>query len=620
MQNKDNKRKTIIVSMVFLFLIILTSYTTYLYINWSSNYRNKIYPGIRIGQINLQGLTLREAEELITKQADSVSDHGLNLSYANKEVRLPSVMSLNTDLSFPVFTFDVDQTIQKISESSPKDSFWSYLTNSVFSVLKDKNITMAYSLDMERAKAYINEDLKDLLVEPLNASFTAEKTNNQEVAFKINPERIGKQIDFELTTSEIQQRLESLDKSTINLKTITARPGVTTQDLQGLEDEAKILISRGDLILTATASSSTEFKVKKETVASWLKSQGEKNNYHLDLDDEKITNYITKNIAPEIDIEVKEPRYEIKNGKMVSWQNGADGQKINIPSSIAKIKESYLINGSNQAELIIDKTKSDITEQTNEINIQELIGTGHSNFSGSPANRRANIKVGAAAVHGMLIAPGEEFSLVKTLGVIDASTGYLPELVIKNNKTIPEYGGGLCQVATTVFRSALSSGLPITARQNHSYRVSYYEPAGTDAAVYDPWPDMRFLNDTGNYILIQSRIAGNDIYFDFWGKKDGRVASSSKPTIYNITKPAPAKLIETDSLKPGEKKCTEKAHNGADAYFDYAVNYPDGNTKNVRFKSHYVPWQEVCLIGKSATSTPIIATSTPKTTATSTAQ
>lgn len=218
----------------------------------------------------------------------------------------------------------------------------------------------------------------------------------------------------------------------------------------------------------------------------------------------------------------------------------------------------------------------------------------------------------------MLIAPGEEFSLVKALGEIDAAAGYLPELVIKNNRTIPEYGGGLCQVATTIFRSALDSGLNITARQNHSYRVSYYEPAGTDAAVYDPWPDVKFVNDTGNYILIQSRIDKNDIWFDFWGQSDGREATSTTPVVYNIVKPAPTKIIESPDLKPGEKKCTEKAHNGADAYFDYIITYANGEKTTRRFNSHYVPWQEVCLVGiddsqKEASSTPeTTGSSTPE--------
>jgi len=264
------------------------------------------------------------------------------------------------------------------------------------------------------------------------------------------------------------------------------------------------------------------------------------------------------------------------------------------------------------------------TGNINNFGIKETVGVGRSDFTGSPPNRRHNIKIGGAAINGLLIKPGEEFSLLKALGEVSAKTGYLPELVIKENKTIPEYGGGLCQVGTTMFRAALESGLPITMRRNHSYRVQYYEPAGTDATIYDPWPDFRFINDMPTYILIQTKIATNTLAFEFWGERDGRLAEKTKPTIYNIVKSEPTKIIETLDLKPGETKCTERAHNGADAYFDYKVTYPDGQIKEKRFSSHYVPWREVCLLGVEklssspgtaasidsgqATSTPLVST------------
>ena len=263
----------------------------------------------------------------------------------------------------------------------------------------------------------------------------------------------------------------------------------------------------------------------------------------------------------------------------------------------------------------MEDLKSKINNETiNDLGIKEIIGTGHSSFRGSPKNRRHNIRTGAEAVNGTLIKPGEEFSLIKTLGEINKETGYLPELVIKDNKTIPEYGGGLCQIGTTLFRATIASGLPVTQRRNHSYRVSYYEPAGTDATIYDPWPDYRFINDTKKHILIQYRIEGDDLYFDFWGTKDGRIATSTYPTIYNITRPEAEKIIETLDLKPGEKKCTEHAHNGADAYFDYKVEYSKNNPpldkedekdliRETRFKSHYSPWREVCLLGVEKLST-----------------
>jgi len=148
-----------------------------------------------------------------------------------------------------------------------------------------------------------------------------------------------------------------------------------------------------------------------------------------------------------------------------------------------------------------------------------------------------------------------------------------------------------------MFRVALSAGLPITERSPHSYRVVYYEPAGKDAAVYEMHPDVRFVNDTGNYILIQTHIQGDNLIFEFWGKDDGREVYQSDSRIFNITSPPALKEIPTLDLEPGERKFTESAHPGADAEFDYKVTYPDGEIMEETFTSHYRAWGAVCLIG-----------------------
>ena len=214
--------------------------------------------------------------------------------------------------------------------------------------------------------------------------------------------------------------------------------------------------------------------------------------------------------------------------------------------------------------------------------------------------------MGADDLNGILIKPDEKFSLMAALGEIDAAAGYKPELVIKKGETIPEYGGGLCQIGTTMFRLAINSGLPITQRRNHSYRVSYYEPAGTDATIYDPWPDVKFINDSGSYLLLQTRIEGDSLIFEFWGTSDGRVVETTKPVIYNIVPPGKAEYIETDELGPGERRRIETAHSGADAYFKRIVSWPSEVEKEPieeTWRSHYVPWRERWLIGRKATST-----------------
>ena len=104
-------------------------------------------------------------------------------------------------------------------------------------------------------------------------------------------------------------------------------------------------------------------------------------------------------------------------------------------------------------------------------------------------------------------------------------------MVIKQNTTEPEFGGGICQISTTAFRAALYSGLKITARRNHAHPVSYYNPQGMDATVYIPTPDLKFINNTPGYILIQTKIEGTILTFDFYGTGDGRKVELIGPKV-----------------------------------------------------------------------------------------
>ena len=436
------------------------------------------------------------------------------------------------------------------------------------------------------------------------------KLNNKE-EIEVVPEKDGLGLNYEDAIEKSNHLLANLGNETIYLKTEVLNPETTTEDLNELLSEAEEIIQLAPIKIKAKDYYST---VNKTLIISWIKTNQEGK---IDFDREKIKAFILKDLSSRFDQEAEEPRFKIVSGRMSFWQAGVEGRKINLEKSAEKIVQEILNDHKKEIDLELEIIPV-VSMEEGDVVIKELLGTGHSNFAGSSSSRKKNIAVGANAVQGLLIKPGEEFSLVKQLGDVSEESGYYPELVIKGNKTVREFGGGLCQVATTLFRSALATGLPITARQNHSYRVSYYEPAGTDAAVYIPNPDVRFVNDTKNYILIQSRISGNNIYFDFWGVKDGRVASSTEPTIYNIVKPAPKKTIVSQDLKPGETKCTESAHNGADAYFDYTVTYADGKVATKRFKSHYVPWQAVCLVGPTPTTTKPVATSTPPVTTPST--
>ncbi|MDP4000996.1 MAG: VanW family protein [bacterium] len=171
--------------------------------------------------------------------------------------------------------------------------------------------------------------------------------------------------------------------------------------------------------------------------------------------------------------------------------------------------------------------------ETNELGINELVATGESNFTGSSRSRITNIRVGSSRYNGLILLPGEEFSFNKFLGDINAANGYTPEIVIKGTELKKEFGGGLCQVSTTVFRAAMNAGLPITERQNHSFAVQYYSPAGTDATIYTGVLDFKFKNNLASHMLIQTRIEGTKLYYDFYGTKDDRVVELEDPYTYD---------------------------------------------------------------------------------------
>lgn len=242
----------------------------------------------------------------------------------------------------------------------------------------------------------------------------------------------------------------------------------------------------------------------------------------------------TKDIAATVNTESKDPELTIKDGYATHFIAPVVGKQLDRYQSSLKILQNLELNQQTFDLAIITTSPSRDLSKLNDLGINELIGRGESKFSGSPANRRHNIKVGMNKFKGVIIAPDEEFSFNKYLGPVEASAGFLPELVIKGNETIPELGGGLCQVSSTTFRAAMHAGLPITQRKNHSYAVQYYSPQGSDATIYPGVMDLKFKNDTGNSILVWPYFIGNDILvFDFYGTRDGREVKLNQPITYD---------------------------------------------------------------------------------------
>lgn len=582
MKNKFINNPAIAIVMVFLSIIILLGFIGFL--GWKQS--SRLSEGAYLGIWNFSGLSVAAAEVKLNNIINNIEEQGVNFTYNNQEINIPAkVVAFDPELSYEIFAFDQEKNLEILLNNYGRYSWLKLFTWPI--TKKSKSQAAAFRFNEERFKQFLKNTLNDLEKPASNAYFSF----NDDQKLIIISEETGLKIDYEANGQLVKKTLASLNNQPWELIIQEVEPLILQQDLLPIINEAGDLIAEKDFKLVYKDNS---WSISNQEIITWL-GVSQNNPKKVILDADKVKTYLESTLAPEIDRPAAAPSFTIENDKIENWQPGKSGRELLIEDSLENILNTLL--DTQTAELLV---KEDMGEEAAGLaqEIREIVGTGQSNFAGSPANRRHNIKVGAETFHGLLIAPQEEFSVVENLGEINAASGYLPELVIKDNRTIPEYGGGLCQVSTTLFRAALASGLPITARQNHSYRVSYYEPAGTDATIYNPSPDLKFVNDSDYHILIQARIENNDLYFDFWSTNDGRQVEITDPIIYNIVSPPPTKIIMTTELAPGVKKCTERAHNGASAYFDYSVNYPDGEEPVVnRFNSYYVPWQEVCLMG-----------------------
>ncbi|MEA3449600.1 MAG: VanW family protein [Patescibacteria group bacterium] len=608
------------------FIFIILPLCAYLF--YENKYEHKIYKGARIGAYDFSGLDKNQAKKKLNKIIKRINQEGITFHYHNQNSTLyPIISSLEGDIAIEVLVFDIENTVERLYTHARKGSFLQRLITKIKSLKDPVYYYFMFAVNHVEMEKFFLENFSHFASPGKNARLAYKQKNAwSDFQFYIKEEEYGQTLNWVSAIQELKRKLNDLDTSPTTLSATIDYPKIYKKDLLNIELEAEKIIALSPLNLKYSWKS---WKIDKMILADWLVV---KNNlststdakHGLGFDYKLIAQYLKENIAPAINIEPIEAKFEMEKDKVVEFQESKNGQELTLIANAKKIEKEFILKQNNSLELTVAEKESEIiTENINNLGIKELLGTGHSNFAGSPSNRRHNIAVGATSVNGTILEPGEEFSLLSVLGEINASTDYLPELVIKENRTIPEYGGGLCQIGTTAFRGTLAAGLPVTTRRNHSYRVSYYEPAGTDATIYDPWPDYKFKNDYKHHVLITARIEGNDLYFDFWGTKDGREATTTYPIIYNITKPDPTLIIETPDLAPGEKKCTEHAHNGASAYFDYSVKYPEtnipeelkddndfienDNTDITRFKSYYTPWREVCLIGidpnKTASST-----------------
>ncbi len=495
----------LIVFIVLIYLVFFLQIVNHQRIAW----------GVKVADFNLSRTKPQTVPKTLKDKLDSFANQELNFFYQDKSWSVKLI-----DLGF---LFDERAILEAAYQIGHQANILINLKEQLIAFIIGHQLAPVYQLDQEQFQNKTSELFRDIERPAQNASLVF----NQEIdGFSLEHSTEGTTIKRGQLLTDLTARIRSFSSQPIELQLVLDYPTVENDEVESARQKAEQILAGQPYQLTFEGKYWT---IDKQRIIDWLKFESVKEensgNQILGcfLDEEKIKDYLAE-IARTIDQLTVDARLETEGNRAVVFSAGQAGFQVYQEETIQELTKNILAQPPiSQTEIIASIALPKITlGQTNNLGINTLIGQGNSNFGGSPSNRIHNIKTGTAKFNGLILNPGEEFSFNTLLGGSGPEQGFLPELVIKKNKTVPEYGGGLCQVSTTLFRAAVNSGLEITERSPHAFPVVYYSPQGFDATVYEPHPDLRFINNTPAHFLIEGVVQGNQLTFNFYGADDGR--------------------------------------------------------------------------------------------------
>ncbi len=583
-------------SLVALFLLILGIY--------SISHTNKVYANVYLGDTDLSGKSKQEVSEYLKNSSEEFLKQKFTLIHIQDGSEDKTYEIIPNDIGL---VYDTESTASSIYGYGRNGSIWRDFAEQFMSLLKPRYISAKYTINEEALNTKIADIAGELDIPEKDYAISYAGDGKFEL---LTEKQTGKRIDQPALINNVKFQISNVKMIQYRFSSNTYDPKVSEENAKNKLRAANQILKAGELTLNYAEFSAA---LDADTIGGLIKSRPKDDDLELYLDNIKGAKQIEA-VAANINRAPQNAVLAASGGVVSAFQLSREGRELDQKQAIIDIGNALLARATEgvsdvdtkSVALKVKVTQPEISSASLEqYGLRELVATGTTDFRKSPSNRVHNITIGANAISGTLIKPGEEFSTLSRLGKIDASTGYLPELVIKNNKTLPDYGGGLCQVSTTLFRTAMNAGMKITSRRNHSYRVSYYEPpVGMDATIFDPAPDFKFVNNYASHILVQAKIVGTKITFEFYGTKDSRVVSIGTPDVYDyVEPPAPVETVDL-ALPPGTRNLISHSHQGASAKFHYEVVREGETLQKTDFTSKYAAIPEQWAVGPTAEPVP----------------
>ncbi|MBK8046931.1 MAG: VanW family protein [Anaerolineales bacterium] len=465
-----------LLALLILFTLLLGAAT------WTFWHTNRIYTGVTVGGVPVGGLTRGQALDKV---------HGEALAY-----QLPSVSLTYVGQQWPLAITPVQTTVD-----------WADAVNRAYLVGREGSLAQRAWEQLRGivGGAIVNPELvidPALLrteIERIAARVAKPGLAARQIGAVAVPAQAGVAVDVNATLAGVLEAVEQAD-----LHATALAPLVATTSAPPAPTPATTLASGADEALVVAplmlrAESGMTMALDPAVLQRLTTSKSP-----LEIDAEGLRSYLTE-LAHGIEVPARDARlrFDPNSGGLIVLQSSQPGRTLDIDGTAQGVVAA-LAAGQTEAPLILNPVQPTVdSNNVAAMGIRELVASASTYFAGSSASRVRNIEVAADKFDGVVVPPGGVFSFNDVVRDVSSANGFEDSLIIWGDRTAVGVGGGVCQVSTTIFRTAYEGGFPIVARANHGYVVDWYGDPGMDATIFTPTVDFQFRNDTGAHLLLE---------------------------------------------------------------------------------------------------------------------
>jgi vancomycin resistance protein YoaR len=571
-------------------------------------YRDRIHRGVQVWNLQLGGLTRPEAESALAQRFGGLTQVPWEFRDGEKTWSVsPAALGIRLDAA------GTAEAAYAVGRSGTLA--WN-LGEQLGAAARGAPVSPVVLYDEIAARTFL-EGLSHEIYRPIQE---ASLTINGSDIYEVRPQ-VGRQLNIDATLQALQQTAGNLERRQIDLVVHEYMPRVIDAGIA--HKQADEIIAQPATLYVETEVFADPFTNTLKVPGPWQLSEqdlarmlfvrelpvGEEGSVRLDvtLSDQALRAFLAP-LSTEISRTAKNARFIFNDEtrQLEVIRPSVSGLELDIETTLQRIKAG-IEAGDRQVPVAVRVVPAEINENltAESLGITELIASSTSYYVGSSEGRRNNVQVAASKFHGVVIKPGQVFSFNEWLGEVTEEEGYDESLIIFGNETIPDVGGGVCQVSTTAYRAAFWAGFPIVERWAHAYRVGYYEqgnqPVGFDATIYSPDVDLKFVNDSPYHLLVETytNSADSSLTFKFYSTGQGRTIELEGPEVFDVIEHGDPVYKEDPDIAPGQIKQVEWATNGLTSVITRVIrNVESGEViSREEFTSKFRPWNAVYLVG-----------------------